>query len=458
MTARLPLAGVRVLDLTRAYAGPTATLYLGELGAEVIKIEAASRPDLPTRVLDFAENDPGERPLERGAYFHRLNVGKLGLTLDLTRPEGIELFKRLVPVADVVTENYLPRTMRRFGLHYDVLRELNPRIIMVSMSGFGATGPLSTWASYYPGMEAMAGLTSTTGYPGDGPMNSGTGYGDWLLGSAGAAAVLVALHHRNRTGEGQHIDVSGREAVLVHLGEVLLDHAMNGRSQGPAGNRDASMAPHDTYRCAGADGWVAIAVRDDADWQAFCGVLGNPPWTAEARFQDPLRRWRHQDEMRPEIEAWTRELDAHEAARRLLAAGVPAAPVLNPADVLLDPQLRERGYYEVIEHPVVGRRLFPRQLPALYSRTPRASRGPAPMLGQHNREILQSLLGMTEQELAALEKDGIIGSAPARRSGRPPPAHPFEHWRVGGGRIDEDYLERLRPVYGEGLGPPEAGD
>jgi crotonobetainyl-CoA:carnitine CoA-transferase CaiB-like acyl-CoA transferase len=453
--ARLPLDGVRVLDVTRAYAGPSATLYLAELGAEVIKVEAASRPDMPTRVLDFADNDPGDTPWERAAYFHRLNVGKLDITLDLTRPAGVDLFKRLVEVCDVVAENYVPGTMRRFGLHYEVLCELNPKLIMVSMSGFGATGPRSGWASYYPGMEAMSGLTSITGYPDGHLINSTTGYGDWLLGSAGVAAVLMALHQRKRTGRGQYIDVSGREAVLVHLGEAILDHAMNGRVWGPQGNRDAWMAPHDTYRCAGPESWVAIAVRDDADWRAFSSAIGAPEWTAEERFSAARSRLEHQDEMRPLIEAWTSQLSAHDAARRLLEAGVPAAPVLHPGDVLLDPQLRERRYYEIIEHPLVGRRLFPRQLPALYSAGPPASRRPPPLLGQHNREVLHSLLGLGDAELAALEQDGVIGSTPARRSGGPPRPHPFDRWRAVGARIDEDYLERLSAAYGERIGPPE---
>lgn len=457
-TPQLPLEGIRVLDLTRAYAGTTGTLYLADLGAEVIKVEAVSRPDIPTREINFAENDPGERPWERAAYFHRLNVGKLDITLDLTKDIGVDLFKRLVRVCDVVAENYLPVTMERFGLPYDVLREINPGLIMVSMSGFGATGPRRGWASYYPGMEAMSALTSISGYADGHLMNSTTGYGDWMLGSAGAAAVLIALHHRNRTGEGQYIDVSGRDAVLVHLGEAILDHSMNGRTWGPEGNRHPSMAPHDTYRCAEEDTWVAITVRDAEDWKAFGSVLGDPDWTAEERFQDPVSRRKNQDDMRPLIEAWTQQLDHHEASRRLLVAGVPAAPVLSPAEVLFDPQLRGRGYFEVIDHPIVGRRVFPRQVAASYSGIPRPVRGPAPMLGEHNKQVLGSLLGLTDADLAKLEEDGIIGTEPIRRSRRQPQGHPFERLRAMGAKIDDDYLETLSAEYGERLGPSDGAD
>jgi len=453
VTTTLPLAGIRVLDLTRAYAGPTATAYLADLGAEVIKIEAASRPDIPTREINFAENDPGDCPWERAAYFHRLNVGKQDITLDLTNAQGIELFRRLVPLADIVAENYNPATMERFGLGYEALKAVNPRIIMLSMSGFGATGPRRSWAAYYPAMESMSGMASMTGYPDGETMYSGTGYADWILGSAGAAAVLIALYHRNRVGEGQYIDVSGREALLVHMGEAIADFSMNGRAPGPVGNRHPSMAPHDTYRAAGDDSWVAIAVRDEQDWKAFCQVLGHPAWTRDERFADPAARWHNQDEMRPMIEAWTSSRGHREAARSLLEAGVPSEPVLDPREILLDPQVRDRGYFEVIEHPVVGSRLYPRQVPAHYSAIPRQGRAHPPLLGQDNRQVLGGLLNLGDDELARLEEAGVIGSRPLRATRGGPRPHPFEAWRRAGGQIDDDYQALLSGAYGQPIGP-----
>jgi len=425
-------------------------MYLAELGAEVIKIESAGRPDIPTRELNFAENEPGELPWERAAFFHRLNVGKLDITLDLTRAEGVELFKRLVATADVVAENYNPATMERFGLGWGVLSSINPRLIMVSMSGFGATGPRRSWAAYYPAMEAMSGLTSVTGYA-DEELNSATGYGDWILGTTGAAAVLVALHQRGRTGEGQYIDVSGREAALVGLADAVLDYGLNQRRWGAVGNRHTSMAPHDTYRCE-ADRWVAIAVRDEADWRAFCGVLGEPAWTREARFGDPLSRWEHQDEMRPYIEAWTASRSHRGAAEELLRAGVPAGPVLDPREVLLDAHFQARRYFEVIEHPVVGKRVYPRQLAAHFSAMPAPSRRPPPLLGEHNEEVLGGLLGLSAEELARLEEEGLIGKRPSRAARRPPQPSPFEELRRRGAEIDEGYRETLSAAFGVAIG------
>lgn len=453
--ARLPLEGIRVLDLTRAYAGPIGTMYLSDLGAEVIKVEAISRPDIPTRVMNFADNDPGDRPWERAAFFHRLNVGKLDITLELTDPQGVHIFKQLVAVSDVVAENYKPGTMEKFGLQYEVLREINPRLIMVSMSGFGDHGPRKSWAAYFPAMENMAGLTSITGYPDGHPLNSTNGYGDWILGSAGAAAVFIALHHRNRTGKGQYIDVAGREAALVHIGEIVLDYTLNGRTQGRNGNRHPAVSPNDCYRCRGQDKWVAISVRDEEKWQAFCRVLGDPEWTRDPRFSDRLQRWQYQDEMRTFIEEWTSQREHREAAELLLAAGVPAAPVLNAKEVLLDPHMRARQFYEVIDHPLAGKRLFPRQMPAKFSAHTWQPRRPAPLLGQHDWEVLGGLLNMTDRELAELEEAGIIGTSPTRTTRQPPqPTLSFEQWRKLGAEIDEDYLDQLSAAYGQRLGPP----
>ena len=271
--------------------------------------------------------------------------------------------------------------------------------------------------------------------------------------------MLIALYHRNRTGRGQYIDVAGREAVLAHLGETVLDFSMNRRVAGPAGNRHFPCTPNDCYRAAGEESWVAISVRDERDWNAFASVLGNPEWTLYPRFADPVARWRNQDEMRPHIEAWTSVRDRHDAARTLLASGVPAAPVLNPRDILMDPQMVERGYWEVIEHPVVGKRLYPRQVPAHFSAIPRHPRIPPPLLGQHNREVFGQLLGMTEAEIVALEEEGVIGDRPKRATRGGPRPHPFESWREKGAEIDDDYLERLAAVYGplgsSGTGPKE---
>ena len=450
--SKLPLEGVRVLDLTRAYAGTIGTLYLADLGADGIKEEAVTRPDIPTREMNPAELDPGEKPWERAAYFHRLNVGKRDITLDLTTDTGKDLFRKLVPHCDVVTENYNPQTMRRFNLHYDALKELNPSIIMASMSGFGADGPRKSWAAYYPAMESMAGLTAITGYDEDQTLTSLTGYGDWTLGTVGAMAILAALHHRNKTGKGQYIDVSGREAVLAAIGDAMTDLSMNNRVWKPSENLHTSMAPHDTYRCKGDNSWVAMAVRDQQDWIAFCRAIGSPAWTGEAQFSDQEKRHENQEAMRPLIEDWTGQHTHREAADALLAAGVPAGPVLDPSETLFDPQLKAREYYEVIDHPLVGSRLFPRQVPAHYSAMERQPRSHTPLLGEHNHQVLGELLNLDATSLKELEDSGAIGSEPTRK-GRRPPETSREKMRQWGARADDDYLEKLSAAYGKKIGP-----
>jgi crotonobetainyl-CoA:carnitine CoA-transferase CaiB-like acyl-CoA transferase len=216
------------------------------------------------------------------------------------------------------------------------------------------------------------------------------------------------------------------------------------------------MAPHDTYRCAGRDRWVAVAVRDEKDWEAFCHALGDPEWTRDPRFRDLISRWQNQDEMRPFIEAWAGQRSDREAAETLLSAGVPAAPVLDGRDVLFDPHFRERGYFEPIWHPDVGTRLFPRQMPAHYSSIPRVPRTHTPTLGEHNHEVLSGLLGLDADVLRQLEENGTIGSAPARASRRVPQGQPFEAWRLAGGEIDDEYVEKLSAEYGRHIGPEPA--
>ncbi len=446
------LSGIRVLDLTRAYAGTIGTLYLADLGADVIKVEAVTRPDIPTREMNPAELDPGEKNWERAAYFHRLNVGKRDITLDLTTDTGKGLFRRLVRHCDVVAENYNPQTMRRFGLHYDALKELNPGIIMVSMSGFGAEGPSKHWAAYAGGMESMSGLVAVSGYENGDTISSQTGYGDWSLGTTGALSVLAALHYRDRTGHGQHIDVSGRDAVLCALGDAIVDHSLNERAWKPAGNSEFNWAPHDTFACTGVDQWVAISVTDQGEWEKFCRVLGSPPWAEDGRFVDQEHRHANREAMRPMIEQWTGNRPKEEASSLLLAGGVPAGPVLSPAETLFDPQLRERGYYEVIEHPLVGRRLFPRQASARYSNMPVASRAHPPLLGEHNHQVLSELLGFSGGEIEELEKAGDIGTEPRRKSRRPPEMT-RDAWRKRGAIVDDDYLAKLSAEYGVRIGP-----
>jgi len=448
---RLLLEGVRVLDLTMAYAGPIGTRVWADMGAEIIKIESIQRIDMPTRVISYPENEPGEDPWNRGGYFHRLNVNKYGITLDLTNPKGVDIFKRLVKISDVVAENFSPRTMKNFGLDYEVLKGIKPDIIMVSMSGFGSTGPERDYVAYVPVMEA-AGLSSISGFPDGMPMPTGTGYGDWLLGMSGAAAVLAALFYRRRTGKGQHIDVAGREAVITHIGEAVMDYTMNRRVWGRMGNRHPSMAPHGCYRCCDEEERITIAVSSDEEWKALCRAMGDPPWTKEERFSTALGRWQNQDELDSLIEEWTKKHHHYEAMRILQQAGVAAGAVLNPKEVLLDPHLLERRFFRVIEHaPEVGKRPQPMQMPAKFSESWGGPLKPAPRVGEHNEHILGELLGMSSEEIASLEEENVIGKTPLLRL----PWRGLKLERIaeaGAVILDRDYLGNLSAAYGERIG------
>lgn len=405
------LAGMRVLDLSLVWAGPQATQILGELGAEIIKIESIQHPDSLRRGY-YPNGDPGEHSYNRGGYFHMHNHNKLDITLDLTRPEGAAIFKELVKTADIVIENYTPRVLKNFGLDYPVLKEIKPDIILISMPGFGLTGPHRDYFAFGHVVEALSGLTSLTGY-GDGsePLRCPFAYGDPISGLYAALAVMAAYRYRRRTGRGQHIDLSQREGVTRFIGEFLMEYAMNRRVPQPLGNRDNFMAPHGCYRCTGKDRWITLAVSRDAEWRQLCQVMGQPALANDERFATAVERWHHQDELDKIIEAWTSQQEHRELMHRLQQAGVAAGAVYDIAEVYADPQLQARGFFETLDYPEAGRQ--PHFTACLrLSKTPGRIRTPAPTLGQHNEPVLRELVGLTPQEIAHLQELKIIGTEP----------------------------------------------
>ncbi len=407
-----PLSGIRVLDLTQVYAGPTCTRVLADLGAEVIKVEGLKRMDI-TRNFCIADNKAEGDYWNHGGYFPYRNAAKKSLTLDWGDPEAIELLKRLVPLCDIVAESFTPRVMAQHGLDYESLKRLRPDLIMISLSGYGQTGPWRDYSAYGMGLEPASGLSSITGYRDGPPLRSGISFTDPYSGMVGAGAVLAALHHRRRTGKGQYIDLSEHEAAVPVIGYALMEYAMNGRLAPRAGNRSYWFAPQGCYRCKGDDNWLVLTVRNDAEWLALCEATGHPEWVADERFTDVLGRFRHHDQLDELIASWTRQQDQIEAMHLLQKAGVIAAAVLNPKQVLLNPHLRERGFFETIDQPDIGPRPLPRQLGARFSGFETHARGPAPKLGEHNREVLQGLLGLTDAEFAQLEEREVIGDTPA---------------------------------------------
>ena len=400
---KLPLAGIRIVDFTWAWAGPQATLLLGMLGAEIIKIESRARLD-HTRLRSLMSG-PNLASPDHSVIFAELNVNKLSLTLDLRKPPAIEIIKRLVKVSDVVAENMRPGVMQRLDLDYEALRAVKPDIIMLSSSAVGSSGPERTYGGYAPTFAALGGISHITGAA-EGPPTPLSGAVDLRVGTTSAFAILAAVYHRARTGQGQYIDLSSTEAVSAMIGDVFLEYAMNRRSPGRAGNRDRTMAPHNCYPCAEDDRWVTIAVATHDEWQALRTVIADPRLEDE-RFADGYGRWLHQEELDQIIGEWTAGRSPQEVTQTLQAAGVAAMPAHNGRSLVEDPQLRERGLMEWVEHPLSGKRLIAGP-PWRFSKTPASIRRPGPLLGEHNHYVLHDLLGLSEQEIERLTEEGVV--------------------------------------------------
>ena len=406
---KLPLEGVRVLDLSQVWAGPACTSMLASLGADVIKAEGLTRGDVSHIILP-TDNDPGDAPWDGGPYYFCHNAGKRGITLDLTQESGIELLKRLLPSCDVLVENFSPRVMGNFGLAYDVLRQIRPDLIMLSMSGYGQTGPYRDYTAYGMGLEGASGITSITGYRGGPPMRSGVSFTDPVTAIAAVGAVLLALRHRERTGQGQYIDMSQQEAAIPFVGAALMEYQMTRRVPARRGNRSAVAAPQGCYRCRGDDRWLVISVSDDEEWASFCDAVGHPEWRGDGRFASGAVRHQNHDALDTLIEEWAREQDHVEAFHLLQRAAVKAAPVLDGKEMLLDPHLRERQHFDIIDHRHLGPRPIPRHLVAKFDRMDPKPDRPAPTLGEHNAEVLQALAGLSDEELAEMEAGQVIGT------------------------------------------------
>lgn len=371
----LTLEGVRVLDLTSMWAGPLCTRVLADLGGEVIKIEAPTRPD-GTR-----QNPP---------YFEWLNRNKLGITLDLNVESARQCFKRLVAMSQVVVENFSPRVMVNFGLAYPALRDIRPDIIMLSMPAYGSTGPYANYTAYGPGLEAASGLAALTGYREGPPMLSGLAYGDPVAGMHGAVAVLAALRYWRRFGKGQWIDLSQREALSQMFGEAFLK-AAKGMAEPRSGNRHPTMAPHGCYRCRGHDQWISITVGSDAEWRRLCRVVGKDELAEDPSFADTRARKSNEDRLDQELESWTRQRDCQEAMKLLQEAHVAACVVKTVRDLVADPHLTARGFFKKVADFDGQVRFFP-GLPWKMTSMDGSVRRRAPRLGEHNSQVLEGLL------------------------------------------------------------------
>ena len=409
------LVGVRVLDFSRIWAGPHATKLLADMGAEVIKVESVRAWD-PHRMIVGSGNLPdGERgadPWNRSGWFNTLHMSKLGITAEMRHPKGKALIEELVSISDVVVENFRAGLMERRGLGYDVLRSIRPDVIMVSMPAFGSVGPWKDFIQYGIGQEQLGGISSMNGYRGeDAPVKSGVNFGDPISGAHAAGALLSALWSRRRTGKGCFIDVSQLESAIMTIGEHLLGFQMNGRRAENRGNRHPVYAPHGAYPCHGEDEWITIAVADDAEWQRLCAAMDMPQLTTHSEYCDILARHRNHDALDALISRWTHDKPAADVMRMLQDAGVSAAPVMTGEAIFNDPQYQERGLLEFVDHPSCGPYFMPGAAWKM-SKTPPGVRWHAPRLGEHNEQVFGELMGMDADTIAALEADGVSGTAP----------------------------------------------
>lgn len=404
MAKRAPLAGIRVADFTWVWAGPHCTLQLAHLGAEVIRVESAQRPCVTRQLPPFAQFEPG---LNRSGYFNQYNQGKKSIALDLKRPEGLAIAKRLCAASDVVTENFAAGVMDRMGLGYDVLKALRSDVVMIALSGYGATGPDHDKVSYGPAQVPLSGMSSVTGYADSPPMHVGISYGDPTGGLFGAVAVLAALMQRRRTGAGQYIDLSQWETSMAVLPEALLQFTMNGVQPPRNGNRVPHMAPSGVFPAAGNDRWIAIACEDDASFARLATAIDQPALSTDPRFATLAARKANEDELEALLSTWTAARDPGDATVHLQGYGVGAHTVASNQDLTEDPHLNARGLFVELPHPEVGA-LRHVGVPWQMSGSDCRVRKAAPCLGADTDQVLADVCGYTPAEIAAFRDAGVL--------------------------------------------------
>ena len=401
---RLPLEGVRVVDLTWVWAGAFGAMNLAHLGAEVIHIESAKRSDLYRRSVFRRIGE--DASLNRSGMFNQWNQGKKGVALDLGTDEGIETVKDFVRASDVVTQNFATGVMERLGLGYDVLRDINPSIILASISGYGQSGPYRDYIGYGPAATSLAGISAVTGYVGGGPAEVGVSMPDPNAGITAAFAIVSALARRDETGEGDHLDVTLFEASAVCGLEAWMQYAFNGTQPERIGNRDPWMVPHGCFPCRGEDQWVAIACASDDEWASLAALI-DPAMVEDARFASLASRKANEDALEDVVAAWTREQDRWQATSVLQSVGIAAFPTYTCKDIVEDVHMNARGFIERLPHPEVGTRAHT-GIPWRLSRRPNGVRSPAPCLGADTEDALREILGYDDAKIAALRAADVL--------------------------------------------------
>jgi benzylsuccinate CoA-transferase BbsF subunit len=404
--ATLPLAGLRVADFCWIGAGSYTTKILGDLGADVIKIESSTRLDSLRLAGPYKEGKPG---VNRSGYFADRNTSKRGITIDMKHPAGQGVVRKLVARSDIVANNFAAGVMEKFGLGPQDCARIRPDVIYLAMSMQGSQGPQRDFRGTGSSIAALTGIQELSGLPGRVPAGTGTNYPDHLPNPCHAAfAVLAALRHRRRTGQGQYIDFAQTEPMLSLMGPTFLDLTVNGRLQQRKGNDHPWAAPHGVYPCAGKDRWIAITVMDDTQWAALVDAMGRPDWALQERWRTMPTRYRDRLELGALLGGWTAGQDAQELMLRLQAKGVPAGAVQDAHDVIrVDPQLAHRQHWVRLPHAEMGESIY-NNLPFRSSRMPVRPTRPAPLLGEHTREVLHDLLGLSDREIDALQAEEVL--------------------------------------------------
>ena len=414
----MPLSHIRIVDLTQYIAGPTATLLLASLGAQVVKIERPYPFGFRRNTKVVPPPLPGvpDEPFNRVPIFNEMNRMKMSLTLDLNQEEGLQLCKDLIATSDVVIWNYTPRVMENFGLTYEVLNQINPSIIAIGISGFGLHGPWRDWVAAGPSIDATSGWAHLTGYQSGGPLRPSNYNPDLIAGVSAALAAILAILYRDRTGDGQFVDVSMLDSTLQFMGEAVVATSAGLDPHGRNGNRSLTGAPSGCYPCREPDSWIALENTSDSEWDILCEAMGRADLRVDPSFQSSFGRQEHHGRLDALLSEWTSAQSADELCQRLAEQGLAVGVLKSSRELIPDAHLKERGFFQLLQEPQAG--------PVLYSRfgwtfdkIPDRFGDRAPSYGEHNSFVLRDLLGLTDQKINHLEQSGVI-AGPAALSQR----------------------------------------
>jgi len=407
---KLPLEGLRVIDLGWVWSGPMVGYMLADMGAEVIKLEHSERLDnTRLRGSPTIEGKKVEgKSIELGPYYHNLNRNKLSVRLNLKHPKGIELFKALVKASDILIENFTPKALSKLGLDYENLKEVRPDLIMLSLSTAGQDGPISDMLGYAPVISSLSGLESLVGYEGEPPLGMMSfGLSDPNAGTHAFFAIMVGLYHRERTGEGLYIDMSQFEASCALLGEALLEYQINGKIMGPQGNHHNKQSPHGIYPCKGKDQWVAVSVDSDECWEDLRYAMGDPDWAKDADLQKENGRLIRRRELDEKLAVWTTNYSREEIVKTLQVHGIAAVPVLSMEEQYKDRHYQYRRIHQEVTHPLLGKELL-FAVPWRLSETPGIIRKSAPLFGEHDNYVYETVLGLSPEDVQKLKEEKVV--------------------------------------------------